>query len=204
MYVSEALGCGAEAEEMAARYWQGEVNYRTWGRETVALWKGTREDVIRDIVAEIPYRNGVETFLSKLQCAGVKVAVLSVAFQQHVFPRAEKLSLDYVQCNQLHAESGCLTGEYTYTVDERNKRDIVRSLQGRYGLNAHQTLVAGDSEGDISMFTVSTCTIAVDPESNQVLESARGRLPEDDWNNAIELIKSEWPGWLQDSYGLDQ
>ena len=196
MYVSKALGYGTEAEDIAARYWRGEIGYQAWGKQTVALWKDTREDTLRDIVASVPYRNGAEAFVRQLRRAGVTVALLSVAFKQHVLPRAAELQVEHVECNELRAEAGRLTGEISYVVNESNKSDMVRSLQYQYGLTTDHTLVAGDTEGDIPMFSMAALSIAVAPESSNVSKAARVRLPGDDWDNAIEMIDAEWPDWL--------
>jgi len=196
LYVSEAFGVGSDARDIADRYWRGEISYRTWGREIAALWSGRSTEELRRVVAQIPYRPGVMAFLRRLKQSGVIVALLSVAFEQHVRPRGLELGVDYMECNELHEEKGRLTGKFSHRVDHANKRELVRRLQRSYGKTPEHTLVAGDTTGDVAMFGEAVVSIAVDPESLVVQEAASLRLPNDDWGEAWNLINEQRPNWL--------
>jgi phosphoserine phosphatase len=199
LYVSEALGFGKSAREIAARYWRGEITYQAWGCETVALWAGTLVSDLRCIVSRIPYRPGAVEFVQHLKRQGVAVALVSVAFEQHVGSRGDELGVDHVVCNQLHEKDGRVTGKFTYQVGCISKRELVRDLQLKYGVTLAQTLVAGDTTGDIPMFGEAAVSIAVAPESPEVQQAASIRLPEDDWNEARCLIARLRPDWFPDS-----
>ena len=192
LFVSKKLGLENSAKELEKSYWRGEIGYRSWGSGIVRLWQGIAVGEIKSISSGIPYRQGCREFIEGLRFAGVEVALVSVAFAEHVMPRASELGIDHVLCNQLHVKQSILTGGFTYSIDGENKCDAVRSLQRKLGIGTEETLVAGDTEGDIPMFELGAMSIAVAPESQAVVTAASARLPNDDWSRAWELIETRW------------
>jgi len=187
-YISTLLGYGEQANEIADRYRKGEICYKSWGKEIVLLWRGLRESQIIEIASTIPYRTGAIEFIEALKLSGVSIAIVSVAFPQHVMYRSKTLGANFVRCNTLGVEKGYLTGEFTYIVDDQNKKDIIKEIQISNGISLMETIVAGDTQGDIPMFSEAAISIAVDPETELVRESASVCLPDADWRNGMEII----------------
>jgi HAD superfamily phosphoserine phosphatase-like hydrolase len=182
-YVSESLGLQAQAESIFVRFQRGEIAYQDWGKLEVALWQGTPEWRLIQILHTIPYRPGAVEFVRRLKSGGVIIVLISAAFRQHVEPSAEELAAEFV-CNSIGVADGLLTGDFSSRIDGRNKG------------SQDETLTAGDTAGDISMFSESAISIAVDPESLEIVQAASLLLPENDWRQAWELIDALRPGWL--------
>jgi phosphoserine phosphatase len=194
-YVSESLGLQAQAESIFVRFQRGEIAYQDWGKLEVALWQGTPEWRLIQILHTIPYRPGAVEFVRRLKSGGVIIVLISAAFRQHVEPSAEELAAEFV-CNSIGVADGLLTGDFSSRIDGRNKGKIINDLQTRFGISQDETLTAGDTAGDISMFSESAISIAVDPESLEIVQAASLLLPENDWRQAWELIDALRPGWL--------
>ncbi len=194
-HVSEALGMQAQAENVFLRFQRGEIAYQDWGKLEVALWKGIPEWRLIQILDTIPYRPGAVDFVHRLRSGGVIVVLISAAFRQHVEPSAQELGAEFV-CNSIGVSDGILTGDFFSQIDGCNKGRIINELQTRFGISREETLSAGDTAGDISMFLESAVSIAVDPESPEVTRAASLQLPENDWRQAWELIGALRPGWL--------
>lgn len=188
LYVSEALGKGEEAREFAKQYRDGIISYEDWGRQTVALWAGIQMETVISIVSFIPFRNGAIELVYALQQHGVFVALLSVAFEQHVGFRAKKLNINRYECNELVESEGLVTGEYLYRVNHSNKCEFVKTFQEQLGVRSTETLVTGDTTGDIAMFKEASVSMAIDPESLRVAEAATLTLKRDDWRNVFDLL----------------
>ena len=140
-------------------------------------------------MTSIPFRVGAVQFVKELRERGVYVAILSVAFEQHVGFRAIKLNVDHFECNELLEIDGAVTGEYRYRVNHSNKSNFVREMQKKLGINAASTLVAGDTTGDIAMFKEAAVSIAINPECPEVAESATLTLPNVDWRRALDKLR---------------
>lgn len=199
-HVSEALGVRVQAENIFLRFQRGEIAYQDWGKLEVALWEGTPEWRLLQILHTIPYRPGAMEFVHRLKAGDVTIVLISAAFEQHVQPSAQELEAEFV-CNSIGIADGLLTGDFVSQIDGRNKGKIINDLQTRFGISRDETLSAGDTAGDISMFSESAISIAVDPECLEVEQAASLLLPGNDWRQAWELIDALRPGWLPSSEG---
>lgn len=98
-------------------------------------------------------------------------------------PSALEFGAEFV-CNVIGVADGLLTGEFFSQIDGANKGALVKDLQARFGVERDETLTAGDTVGDLSMFPESALSIAVAPESPEVAQAASLLLPENDWRQA--------------------
>lgn len=195
-YVHRALGVHEEASEIFARYRCGELTYSEWGHHEVRLWSGLPVEELIRILEDISFRPGAVEFVHRLKSAGVVVALVSAAFDLHVQRRADQLGADVSVFNELGVAHGRLTGEFFDGVDSHNKGELVASLQARFGVGPAETLTAGDTLYDISMFPHAAVSVAVNPAELRVAEAARVVLPDGDWTRAWETIEALHPGWL--------
>ncbi len=195
-YVHRALGVERPAAEIFDRYQRGELSYFEWGQEEIALWRGLSVERLQQIVGEIPYYPGAVGFVRQLKTAGVIVVLVSAGFDIHVQRCAVELGADHAVYNGLEVVDGRLTGRFLGGVDGQNKGELVRQLQERYGTSKAETLAAGDTLYDISMFPEAAVSVAVSPSDPAVAEAANLLLPEGDWTGVWGMIERARPGWL--------
>jgi phosphoserine phosphatase len=198
-YVHRALGVREEASQIYARYRRGELSYFEWGQAEIGLWRGLPVEALIAIVRDISYWPGAVEFVRRSRATGVIVALISAAFDVHVQHRAAELKADVAFFNRLGVADGRLTGEFFDGVDSHNKGELLASLQARFGVESAETLAAGDTLHDTSMFTRAAVSIAVSPAEAAVAEAADLVLPDGDWTQAWEMIKVLRPGWLPGS-----
>ena len=151
------------------------------------------------IVREIPYWPGAVEFVRRLRAAGVTVALISAAFDLHVQPCATELGAEVAFFNGLGVAGGRLTGEFFDGVDGHNKGELLASLQVRFGVEPAETLAAGDTLYDMSMFPRAAVRVAVSPADPAGAEAADLVLPDGDWTQVWEMIQALRPGWLPGS-----
>ena len=195
-FVSRALGLDTEAAQVFARFQRGEINYRDWGRHEVALWKGVPLGQFIRIIHSIPYRPGAKEFVHLLKATGVSIALISAAFQPHVERCAAELGADVSLFNRLGVFNDRLTGEFFSEIGGDNKGKLARGLLSRFDITREEALAAGDTQGDIPMFSEVAASIVVEPESPEVAQAADLLLPGGDWSRAWTLLEEFRPGWL--------
>ncbi len=84
-------------------------------------------------------------------------------------------------------------------MDSHNKGELLASLQARFGVGPAETLTAGDTLYDMSMFPRAAISIAVSPAEPAVAEAADLVLPDGDWSQVWATIQVLRPGWLPGS-----
>ncbi len=197
-HVHRALGVREEASRIYDRYRRGELTYSEWGQHEVRLWRGLPVEELIRIVGDIPFWPGAVEFVRRLRSAGVVVALISAAFDVHVQSRAEQLEVEVAFFNELGVAGGRLTGEFFDGVDSHNKGELLATLQERFGAEPAETLTAGDTLYDTSMFPWAAVSIAVSPAEPGVAEAADVVIPDGDWSSVWETIQALRPGWLPD------
>jgi phosphoserine phosphatase len=197
-YVHRALRVHDKAARILARYRSGELSYVQWGEEEIALWRGLQIERLIEIVSEIPYWPGAREFVRRLKARGVAVALVSAGFDVHVRRCAAELGVDHAYFNRLGVADGLLTGEFWAGVNADNKGELVRELQARFGATRSETLVAGDTDHDASMFPEAALRIAVAPEP-ALVAAADLLLTDGDWRPVWGMIEAVRPGWLPPS-----
>lgn len=195
-FTHRALGVQHKAALVYARYQRGELSYSEWGQEEVALWRDLPIERLAAITRSIPYWPGAVAFVHQLKAAGVYVALISAGFNPHVPHCAAELGADVAQYNRIGVADNRLTGEYFDKVNGHNKGELVRQLQHQFSVGREETLVAGDTIFDISMFPEAAVSIAVAPSDPAVAEAADLHLTDGDWTSAWSMIETFRPAWL--------
>ena len=79
----------------------GELDFAASLTERVALLKGVKTDVWKDLKGVITFSNGARELCRALKKLGVKMAVLSGGFQPMAEWAKEELGLDYAYANHV-------------------------------------------------------------------------------------------------------
>jgi phosphoserine phosphatase len=195
-HVHRALGVHEEAARILDRYRRGELSYEGWGEQEIGLWRGLEVARLVELVSQIPYWPGAQEFVGQLKAAGVTVALVSAGFDVHVQRCAAELGADHAYFNRLGIVDGRLTGAFSAGVNSHNKGELVRELQARFGATRAETLVAGDTEYDTSMFPEAAVSIAVAPADPAIAAAADLLLADGDWRPVRAMIENIRPDWL--------
>ncbi|MEN8098291.1 MAG: HAD family phosphatase [Chloroflexota bacterium] len=194
-HVHRALGVVDQAQAVLRRYQRGEISYSEWGKHEVELWRGLPVDELVRITSEIPFRPGAQHFIQRLMNHDVSVVIISAGFEPHVQRCANDLGVEEVYFNRIGIRDGLLTGKYMDGVDSTNKGEILQRIQCRLQVTPDETLVAGDTTHDISLFEYSTMCVAIEDGATELKDIADLVLP-NEWTTAWCLIDKLKPGWL--------
>jgi phosphoserine phosphatase len=188
-YLHRHLGVAHLAEENRKLALAGQISYGEWLRRDVALWAGQPVERLRALLAQNPYVPGAPELLRELKAAGVAVALVSAGFTLNTDPIMAEFGLDYVLANELNVTpDGKVDGTAVNHVPEGGKAAFVHDLMARLEVPAQCTLAAGDTRGDLELFTWAGLRIAVAPRS-PALRAQAHVIFEPDLTGAVQWLR---------------
>jgi len=187
-YLHHKLGVAHLAAPNRQLALTGQIGYAEWLRRDVALWAGQQVSHVQTLLAGNPYLPGAPELLRALKRHGVVVALVSAGFTLNTEPIMAEFGLDCALANELCVRHGKLDGTAICTVPEGGKADFALGIMGRLGIQRDQVLAAGDSRGDLELFSCADVRFAVNPSCPE-LRSAASAVFEPDLADAV--------GWLQ-------
>jgi phosphoserine phosphatase len=172
-HLHETLGVwagGARAHQ--EEFQDGRISYEDFCLRDAAHWKGMLEADLRAISDRIPYRAGTRECVTALKRAGMLVGVVSTGLTLLAERVHRELDLAFTIANRLVERAGRLTGDVKVNVVHDRKGEAVDLFCAQFGIEAHDVIAVGDSEGDISMFARSGFSIAVNPRDDRTARAA--------------------------------
>ncbi len=158
-------------------YEKDKISYEEFLRSDVSLWLDkfgkVSEKAVRGILDKIELKRNLKDTLSKIRSCGIKTIIISGG----VYWLAEKIStivsFDDIYANCILVDSnGFLKKEGFAPVDPKKKGELLEKIQGIYDIRDENTVVVGDSDHDVFMFDHAAFSIAFNPSSRHVADSA--------------------------------
>ncbi len=177
-FFAEALGIGDQVRAITEQAMQGELDFFESLQQRVGLLKGLDYGVVEKICHTLPYMNGARETIAQLKKRDIKVVCFSGGFRTATSYAQTILGYDADFSNILHVKEGKLTGLVGGDMMfDTSKGDMLRRLQGLFGVSEEETLVVGDGANDRSMFAHAGTRVAfcakeiLKKEANIVIET---------------------------------
>lgn len=168
----DRLGTWSRAKVYADMFYRGEINYAAWARLDAALWKGIPFKQVEGIVSEIEYADGAYEVVERLRAMGLKVGVISAGLSVVADRALRELRLDFAEANRLTVKNGVLTGEIVVEVSHGEKDRVLDKVRARFSVSRGECIAVGDDVTNISLFKAVGLSIAFNPTTSEVAESA--------------------------------
>jgi len=155
-------GVGDKVKAITERAMRGEIDFKESFTERVALLKGLKESVMREIAENLPITEGADRMMYVLKRYGYKIAILSGGFTYFGEYLQKRWGIDYVYANELEIdEGGLLTGNYAgEIVDGRRKAELLKLIAQVEKVDIAQTIAVGDGANDLPMLSQAGLGIA--------------------------------------------
>jgi phosphoserine phosphatase len=170
------------------RYLAGEFHYDEFARMDVGVWKGAREELLRDASEDVALMDGARHALKRLREAGVRLALISNGITHLARRIGDEFGFDYVRANRVVAQAGALTGAVALDVPWDDKGEVLAGIMEEMDAEASAVASVGDSAADIGMFERSRIAVAVRPSDPTVAAAATHVLPDHDLSPLADII----------------
>jgi len=166
------LGTWSRAKLYAEMFYRGEIDYATWARLDVSLWRGVPFKLIEEFILEIGYVEEAYETINWFKKSGCKVGVISAGLSVLAEKAMLDFNLDFAEANRLIVRDGLLTGEVDVTVAHNEKDKVLDNVIRRFGVRREECIAIGDDESNISLFKAVGLSVAFNPTSKEVAENA--------------------------------
>jgi phosphoserine phosphatase len=183
------IGLKAHVAAITERAMRGEIAFEPALRERVALLKGLPESVVAQVLdSRITLMSGGPRLLATLRRDGVYTALVSGGFTVFTGPVSRRLGFDEHRSNTLIVENGRFTGAVAEPIlGQQAKRDALRELTARRGLDPRETMAVGDGANDLAMLGEAGLGVAFHAKP-KVAEAAAARI---DWSDLTALLYAQ-------------
>ena len=172
-FLHERLGIWDDmADEYQKRFRAGRISYRRFCELDAAHWKGMETSRLVDLFQEIPYSANAGEAVRRLKEDGFFLAAVSSGIQFIVDRVREEMKLDFAVGNTLREKKGRLTGRVSIRISHLGKAKVLRRILKRFRIPAEETIVVGDSDGDVPMMKSVGYSIAFNPSGPAPEEAA--------------------------------
>lgn len=171
-FLHEKLNTWSKAKVYAEMFYRGEIDYATWARLDVSLWRGVPFKLIEDFSSEIGYVENAYETVSWFRRMGCKVGVISAGLSVLAEKVMLDFNLDFAEANRLIVRNGLLTGEVEVTMAHGEKDKVLDKVIRRFRVKRDECIAIGDDESNISLFKIVGLSIAFNPKSKEVAENA--------------------------------
>ncbi|MBU1185659.1 MAG: HAD family phosphatase [Acidobacteria bacterium] len=190
-FLHERLGIW---DDLAAAYQnqfrEGRISYKRFCELDAAHWKGMETDNLYELFREIPYSTNAVEAVRRLKEDGFVLTAVSSGVQFIVDRVREDMGLDYAVGNTLREKQGRLTGKVTIRISHLGKAAALRRVLRRFRIPAEETIVVGDSDGDVPMMKRAGYAIAFNPVGPALTEAASYVCRTSDFMEVHEHIRS--------------
>ncbi len=171
-FLHEKLNTWSKAKTYAEMFYRGEIDYATWARLDVSLWRGIPFKLVEGLISEVGYVENAYETVNWFKRMGCKVGVISAGLSVLAEKAVLDLGLDFAEANSLIVKDGLLTGEVEVTVAHGEKDKVLDKVLRRFGVCKEECIAIGDDESNISLFKAVGLSIAFNPTSKEVAENA--------------------------------
>ena len=159
--IAAAAGLGEEMKMLTLRAMQGEEDFRSNFIQRVKMLRGVPVSVLEKIASNMPYANGLDSLIKRLDDAGIETAVITGNFNIFGKRLKEDFGFGHIYTTTPEIENGILTGNILgEVIDATAKANILTSLCSKMGILLSGTIAVGDGENDIPMLATAGAAIA--------------------------------------------
>ena len=147
---------------------EGAITYLEFLRSDVVLWLDKMGTVpasfIKEILDQVPLRNGIAETMSSLRAMGIETAIISGG----IYWLAEKIgaTADFreVYANRIKTDArNFIIPDGEIMVEPKHKDIVIKSVQAKLGISPDETISIGDTFQDAAMFRNSGISVAFNP-----------------------------------------
>jgi phosphoserine phosphatase len=172
------------------QFFAGEINYNQWADFDAALWTGKSASKVMEIVSDTKLVPGVSETITTLRNQGIKTAILSGGLDVMADDIARRAGIEYVLTNKLGIKDGTLTGTVENIVGWADKAEHIHTILNHFGVTLEETAFVGDGRNDMSVLSVVGLPIAFNPEDQDVADSAKVVIRENDLRAILPYVIS--------------
>ena len=159
--IAKLAGVGEQVSEVTERAMLGELDFSESLHQRVATLAGSSENILADVVENIPLMSGLESLITELKKHNWRIAIASGGFTYFADHLKTSLGLDAAFANTLEIINGRLTGKVLGdVVDAQVKADSLAVLSKKYQIDASQTVAMGDGANDLVMMAAASFGVA--------------------------------------------
>lgn len=151
--LADMVGVKEEVSKITERAMRGEIEFEPALRQRVALLKGMKTDVLREVLEQrIELMPGARVLVQTMRAQGAYTALVSGGFTHFTGPVAAMVGFDEHNANEVLIEDDVLTGFAREPVRGRQaKLDALVAIRTRLGIAPDCTLAVGDGANDLGM-----------------------------------------------------
>lgn len=177
-------------EEQANRYYElamrKEIDYDTWARLDVELWKGRSFEELCDALLPPRLLKGVKESVQAFVDEGVKVVLVSGGINVFVDAVKEEVGADLAFSNIIREEGG-LIKDIEVQVGT-TKQPIVERVANDFGIDLSRSGCIGDHYNDLDMFKAVGYPIAFNPKTREIERVALKVVRGEDFRIAAQAL----------------
>jgi phosphoserine phosphatase len=168
--VHKGLGTLERSEKNSVDYYSGRISFEQWAKRDVALWKGTDEDRLKEVLYKSTLMEGIDETLPALK-KKYKVIIISGGLKMLADRLKQTFALDAAYGNELIVKKGKISG-IKHLVDFHDKGKILKEAAACYGILPKECAAVGDYLNDVPMFKAAGFSIAFNPKNEEVALNA--------------------------------
>jgi HAD superfamily PSPase-like hydrolase len=193
--IDRALGCEEEDMILNQAFHSGKIDYATWSKKTVDLYKkyGMDKSRFEQIVHKhIRPMNGTKEVFDSLKKRGIKTAIVSGSIlNAYDFLRGEYgLKADHVSFASeiFFDENGSVSGGNFTHLDFEGKVEAIDEICKKVGVPMSEVAMVGDGHNDIFAFRKVGLPIAFNTGDEELIKAAKFTIKENDLRKILPLI----------------
>ncbi|MHA1638431.1 MAG: HAD-IB family phosphatase [Candidatus Thorarchaeota archaeon] len=159
------------------------------------IWAGVPVDGTLDpIIESMPLMPGAEETVSTLKKWGYLVGCISSGVSQYFLkPLSKRLNLDFAFSNELGSVNGKHDGTVLHVMDGPGKAKAATNYLTSLDLPTNSLASVGDGENDLDMFRISSFSIAFNPTSDVVANTASLTIRSKDLRTVLPHFTPDFP-----------
>ncbi|MGY5872081.1 MAG: HAD hydrolase family protein [Candidatus Thorarchaeota archaeon] len=173
-HLAQQIGLGQKYQELFMKIAKENPPFEELVQLGAEIWKGVEfGGKYRQLVMEIPLRDGTEETIDVLKTTGYQVGCISSGVSQFFMePLTVRLDLDFAHSHILGTADGKHSGEVEYAMGSPQKAETALRVLEERGLSTQNLASVGNGYNDIDLFGVSAFSIAFNPVSEDVSRAA--------------------------------
>ncbi len=189
-YLHEGLGTWSAAKLHARLFRMGVIDYITWARLDVRLWRGVAYEVVSQLADLAPVVPGAFEVAKLAKTHGLKLIAISAGLDVLANKIGKLLGFDRVVANSLILKNGVLTGDVQVEVEYRNKGKVLADVCRELGIKPEECIAIGDSRVDLPMMEMAGFSIAYNPKDEEVERTAEVVIKSNTLYPLLEILKT--------------
>ena len=159
--VALKVGKGEEIANITSQSMRGELDFNQSIALRVAMLKGTREDILSEIIEETYLNNGASLLAPTMKKSGASCYIVSGGFDFLTIPVAKKIGFDGSFSNRLEIENSLLTGNVIPPIfGGHAKKEVLTQLSKKYKIKSKHVAAIGDGANDLEMLEAAGLGVA--------------------------------------------